>query len=160
MWPFCSLPLGKPVAFPPPVYNPSPGGRNDIWFRFTRNRARFISGVGSSAGFPKITTVEPDMGKVGDIISAKCENLDKSSIGDVYLTDGSRDVKVPITAPTETEVKFRVPEDVKAGPASGTLLQLARKPKWRILTQPGGRICRTNRRMNSMTSCIIRFCLL
>ena len=38
-------------------------------------------------GFPKVTTVEPDTGKVGDVVSAKGENLDKSSIGEVYLTD-------------------------------------------------------------------------
>ena len=40
------------------------------------------------------------------------------------------------------------------------LLQLARKPKWRILTKPGGRICSRNRRMNSMASSVMRFCLL
>ena len=34
-----------------------------------------------------------DTGKVGDIISAKGENLDKSSIGELYLTDGTHDVK-------------------------------------------------------------------
>lgn len=40
------------------------------------------------------------------------------------------------------------------------LLQFARKPKWRILTKPGGRICSRNRRMNSMASSVIGFCLL
>jgi hypothetical protein len=69
----------------------------------------------SFAGFPKVTTVEPDTGKVGDIISAKGENLDKSSIGEVYLTEGSHDLKVQITEQTETEVKFKVPGNVKAG---------------------------------------------
>jgi hypothetical protein len=69
----------------------------------------------SFAGFPRVTTVEPDTGKVGDIISAKGENLDKSSIGEVYLTDGSHDLKMQITEQTETEVKFKVPENVKAG---------------------------------------------
>jgi hypothetical protein len=59
--------------------------------------------------------VEPDTGKVGDIISAKGENLDKSSISDVYLTDGSHDVKMQITEQTETQVRFRVSENVRAG---------------------------------------------
>ena len=69
----------------------------------------------SFAGFPKVTTVEPDTGKAGDIISAKGENLDKSSIGEVYLTDGSHDVKMQITEQTETQVKFKVPENIKGG---------------------------------------------
>ena len=69
----------------------------------------------SFAGFPKVTTVEPDTGKVGDIISAKGENLDKSSIGEVYLTDGTHDVKMQITEQTESEVKFKVPANTKAG---------------------------------------------
>jgi hypothetical protein len=69
----------------------------------------------SFAGFPKVTTVEPDTGKVGDIISAKGENLDKSSIGEVYLTDGTHDLKMQITEQTETEVKFKVPQNTKAG---------------------------------------------
>jgi fibronectin type 3 domain-containing protein len=69
----------------------------------------------SFAGFPKVTTVEPDTGKVGDIVSVKGENLDKSSIGEVYLTDGSHDMKVQIAEQTATEIKFKVPENVKAG---------------------------------------------
>ena len=69
----------------------------------------------SFAGFPKVATVEPDTGKVGDIISAKGENLDKSSIGEVYLTDGTHDVKMQIIEQTETEIKFKVPEKIKAG---------------------------------------------
>jgi hypothetical protein len=69
----------------------------------------------SFAGFPKVTTVEPDTGRVGDIISAKGENLDKSSIGDVYLTDGTHDVKMQITEQTETEIKFKVAPNTKAG---------------------------------------------
>jgi hypothetical protein len=59
--------------------------------------------------------VEPDTGKVGDIISAKGENLDKASIGEVYLTDGSHDVKMQITEQTESEVKFKVPQNIRAG---------------------------------------------
>jgi hypothetical protein len=69
----------------------------------------------SFAGFPKVTTVEPDTGKVGDIISAKGENLDKASIGEVYLTDGAHDLKMQITEQTETEVKFKVALNTKSG---------------------------------------------
>jgi hypothetical protein len=69
----------------------------------------------SFAGFPKVTTVEPDTGKVGDIISAKGENLDRSSIAEVYLTDGSHDTKAEITEQAEAQIKFKVPQNVKAG---------------------------------------------
>ena len=37
----------------------------------------------SFAGFPRVTSVEPETGKVGDIVIAKGENLDKSSVGEV-----------------------------------------------------------------------------
>jgi hypothetical protein len=53
--------------------------------------------------------------KWGDIVSAKGENLDKSSITEVYLTDGSHDTKVQVTEQTETEIKFKVQGDIKAG---------------------------------------------
>ena len=66
-------------------------------------------------GFPRVTTVEPDSGKAGDTVSAKGENLDKTSIGEVYLTDGSKDTKVQIEEQTNTEVKFKVPQSLKAG---------------------------------------------
>jgi hypothetical protein len=66
-------------------------------------------------GFPRVTTVEPDSGKVGDIVSAKGENLDKASTGELYLTDGSKDTKVEIAEQTDKEIKFKVPADAKAG---------------------------------------------
>jgi hypothetical protein len=65
-------------------------------------------------GFPRLTTVEPDTGKVGDAISAKGENLGKSSLGELYLSDGKKDTKVVITEQSADEVKFKVPQ-VKAG---------------------------------------------
>ena len=69
----------------------------------------------SFAGFPRVTTVEPDTGKVGDIVTAKGENLDKSSVSEVYLTDGSHDMKVQIAQQTAAEVTFKVPSNLKAG---------------------------------------------
>jgi len=69
----------------------------------------------SFAGFPKVTNVEPEAGKVGDIVSAKGENLDKSSVAEAYLTDGSHDTKVEITEQTGAQIKFKVPQNIKAG---------------------------------------------
>ena len=61
-------------------------------------------------GLPRCSTLEPDTGKVGDVISLKGENLDKKSSGDVFLTDGSKDVKVVISEQSESEIKFKVPQ--------------------------------------------------
>lgn len=63
---------------------------------------------------PRCTSVEPDTGKVGDVISVKGENLDKNNIAEVYLTDGAKDTKATISQQTPTEIKFTVPQ-VKAG---------------------------------------------
>ena len=65
-------------------------------------------------GFSKLVSVEPDTGKVGDSVSAKGENLDKSKIGELYLTDGKNDVKAKITEQSESEIKFTVPK-IEAG---------------------------------------------
>src|SRR5215475_8742576 len=66
-------------------------------------------------GFPKVTSVEPDTGKSGDAVSAKGENLDKASIGELYFTDGKNDTKVAIQEQSGTEIKFTVPSTIKAG---------------------------------------------
>ena len=66
-------------------------------------------------GFPRVTTVEPDTGKAGDAVSAKGENLDKTSIGELYLTDGKNDTKVAIQEQSGTEIKFTVPATMKSG---------------------------------------------
>jgi len=63
---------------------------------------------------PRCTSLEPDTGKKGDTVSAKGENLGKSGIAELYLTDGKNDTKVVISAESDTEIKFTVP-DMKAG---------------------------------------------
>ncbi len=63
---------------------------------------------------PRCTSLEPDTGKSGDVISVKGENLDKKSTADLFLTDGSKDTKVAIAEQSETEIKFKVPQ-VKPG---------------------------------------------
>ena len=60
-------------------------------------------------GFPRLTSVEPDTGKAGDVVSAKGENLDKSAIAELYLTNGTKDTKAQIAEQTDKEIKFKVP---------------------------------------------------
>lgn len=64
--------------------------------------------------FSRLASVEPDTGKVGDEASAKGENLAKSKIGELYLTDGKNDVKATITEQSDTEIKFKIPK-IQAG---------------------------------------------
>jgi hypothetical protein len=76
-----------------------------------------ICAIGTLVGdtkSPRLTTVEPDNGKVGDVATAKGENLDKDLVADLFLTDGKNDVKVVITERTNDAIKFRVPQ-IKAG---------------------------------------------
>ena len=59
---------------------------------------------------PRCTSVDPDTGKKGDTITAKGENLGKSGMAELYLTDGKNDTKVVISDQSDTEVKFKIPE--------------------------------------------------
>ena len=71
--------------------------------------------LGAFDGFPKVTAVEPESGKAGDLVSAKGENLDKSNISEIYLTDGKNDLKMAIADQSQTEIKFKVANNAKAG---------------------------------------------
>ena len=70
--------------------------------------------LGAFQALPRCTSVDPDTAKVGDSVAVKGENLDKSAIADVYLTDGSKDTKATISEQTGTQIRFTVPE-IKAG---------------------------------------------
>jgi len=61
-------------------------------------------------GLPRCTSVEPDTAKVGATVSVKGESLNKSSIAEVYLTDGKNDTKVTVSEQTDAELKFQVPQ--------------------------------------------------
>jgi hypothetical protein len=59
---------------------------------------------------PRMTTVEPQNGKAGDVIAVAGENLQKDAVAKVYLTDDKNDIEVTITAQSATEIKFKIPE--------------------------------------------------
>jgi hypothetical protein len=61
-------------------------------------------------GYARLTAVDPESGKVGDVASAKGENLGKSNIADIYLTDGKNDFKAVIMEQSGEEIKFKVPK--------------------------------------------------
>jgi hypothetical protein len=68
------------------------------------------------ADSPRITAVEPQNGKAGDVVAITGENLSKEAVAKVYLTDGTNDIQVDvITEQTATTIKFKIPAKVKPG---------------------------------------------
>ena len=63
----------------------------------------------------RLLSVDPLSGKVGDIAVTAGENLEKSKVVELYLTDGTRDYKCEVVEQKDTEIKFKVPSKIKAG---------------------------------------------
>ncbi len=59
---------------------------------------------------PRMTSAEPQSGKVGDVIVVSGENLDKTCVAKVYLTDGTNDSQVDIVEQTASSIKFKIPK--------------------------------------------------
>ena len=71
--------------------------------------------LSAQTSFPRMTTVDPMTAKVGGVVTAAGENLDKSNVAELFLTDNKSDFKVQITEQSATAIKFTVPASVKAG---------------------------------------------
>lgn len=82
----------------------------------------------------RLSTVDPDAGKVGDVIGATGEQIDASKVDELYLTDGKTDIKVEIVSQTDTSIKFKIPAKTKAGRYSLMLKTKGADPK--LLEQP------------------------
>ena len=83
---------------------------------------------------PRMTAVDPMNGKAGDEITVSGENLEKSQVAKVYLTDGKNDVVLDLTAQTATSVKFKIPSKAAAGRFALMLLTTGKDPK--LIEQP------------------------
>ncbi len=94
----------------------------------------FSQALMPQAAMPRMQTVEPPNGKVGDVLSVTGENLQKTNVADVFLTDGKLDVKVPVTEQTETMIKFKIPEKAKPGRWALMILTTGKEPK--LIEQP------------------------
>ena len=88
-----------------------------------------ITGQGS-----RIEGVDPGTGKVGDVIGAKGEALGKAMVVELYLTDGSTDIKVPMVSQTDTLIQFKVPASAKPGKYNLMIKTAGASPK--LLEQP------------------------
>jgi hypothetical protein len=58
---------------------------------------------------PRMTSVDPPSGKIGDVVAVAGENLDKDVVAKVYLTDGKNDLAVEVTEQSATAIKFKIP---------------------------------------------------
>jgi hypothetical protein len=78
---------------------------------------------------PRMLSVSPESGKIGDVITVTGENLQKDGIAKVYLTDGKNDIQVEVTEQTATVVKFKIPAKA-AGRMSLMFLTAEQEPKY------------------------------
>jgi hypothetical protein len=63
----------------------------------------------------RITSVEPVTAKAGDTVNAIGEEIDNANVDTLYLTDGTNDFKCQMVEQTATTIKFKVPDNMKAG---------------------------------------------
>ncbi len=73
-----------------------------------------LAGTLAAEGLPKCTAVDPDTAKSGDTINVTCENVDKTTVADLYLTDGKDDTKIDVMERAADKIKFQVPK-IKPG---------------------------------------------
>ncbi len=90
--------------------------------------------VGAQAGYPKLATVTPDTGRVGDVLTVEGENLGDSNVESLFLTDGQTDWKTEILEQSGTTIRFRIPETAKPGRFS--LMVLTRGETQTLIEQP------------------------
>ena len=90
--------------------------------------------VAFAQSMPRMTTVDPGSGKAGDEITVAGENLEKTHVSKVYLTDGKNDVLLDLTDQTATSIKFKIPAKATAGRFALMLLTTGKEPK--LIEQP------------------------
>ena len=65
-------------------------------------------------GTPQVTGVDPSSGKVNDNVTVTGENLGKSSVSAVFLSDDKSDYKATIVEQSDEKIVMKVPQ-VKSG---------------------------------------------
>jgi hypothetical protein len=83
---------------------------------------------------PRMTGIEPDSAKAGDLLTVSGEHLDKGEVVELYLTDGKKDTKVQMTEQGPTAIKFKVPDKATAGRFALMVLTGGKEPK--LIEQP------------------------
>lgn len=89
-----------------------------------------VMGAWAQQPVPRLNTVEPANGKVGDVLTVAGENLGKAIVVKLYITDGKNDVEVEMTEQTDTAIKFKIPAAAKTGRFSLMVLTSGKDPKY------------------------------
>jgi hypothetical protein len=82
---------------------------------------------------PRMTTVDPNSQKKGEVVAVTGENLDKPNVVKVYLTDGKNDFECVITEQAATGLKIKIPEKA-SGRLALMILTGGKEP--RLIEQP------------------------
>ena len=88
----------------------------------------------AQTGSPRVDTVEPDTGKSGAVLVINGENLEKTTVAEVLLTDGKNDLKAEVVEQLAKTIKFKIPAAAKPGRFAIMLLTAGKEPKY--LEQP------------------------
>jgi hypothetical protein len=83
---------------------------------------------------PMLRTVDPDSVKAGAFATVSGENLDKSRVSELYVTNGTVDVKLDIVEQTSTAIKFKLPAKVAPGRYNMMVLLAGDPP--RLIEEP------------------------
>ena len=96
--------------------------------------AYLLLGAGTVAfgqqAMPRMTSVDPLNGKIGDVIAVTGENLQKDAVAKVFLTDGKNDTPVEVSEQTATTIKFKIPAKVAPGRLTVMVLTTGKDAKY------------------------------
>ena len=82
----------------------------------------------------RILSVDPESAMPGNTVAANGESIDKEHVSEMYLTDGTNDIKVPIVEQSSTLIRFTIPASCKAGRYSLMIKTTGKTPQ--LLEQP------------------------
>ena len=85
--------------------------------------------VHAQTDYPRLQTVTPDTGKIGDVLVVEGQNLGRRLVKELYLTDGQKDYKTVIVEQTDSIIKFKIPTSAKPGRFSLMVLTAGKEPK-------------------------------
>jgi hypothetical protein len=94
-------------------------GNSAFRSRGSRNRwvflaAIFLSTIAFAQNSPQVTGVDPSSGKVNDTVTVAGENLAKTEVSAVFLSDEKNDYKATVVDQTAEKIVIKVPQ-VKPG---------------------------------------------
>jgi hypothetical protein len=84
---------------------------------------------------PRFVTIEPMNGKTGDVAVVTGENVGKTLVAELYLTDGKNDFKCVMAEQADTTIKFTIPKGPKPG-VSYKLMVLTKGKEPKLIEQP------------------------